>query len=152
MLIMAASRGHDEMVSTLLAFKAKLNLATTKKINGHNLTALMLAAAHGHRQVVLRLLDAGASMRDIDKVLERARQDGVLSEVQFRDIAKCCCPGEDCCHRCRAGCTAAALKELAKLHERAQPPQAAADDCSASGTATPPSSEVEYSSGVSAAA
>lgn len=102
MLMMAASRGHADMVAALLVGCADVNLRTTKRFGaagGILVTAVVAAAVAGHTEVVDRLLNAGASVQGLFSALDLARDDGELSDAQHQEIYK------HCCECCRQGCS-----------------------------------------------
>ena len=102
MLMMAASRGHADMVAALLVGCADVNLRTTKRLGaagGILVTAVVAAAVAGHTEVVDRLLNAGASVQGLFSALDLARDDGELSGAQHQEIYK------HCCECCRQGCS-----------------------------------------------
>ena len=78
LLILAAARGHIEMVEMLLEENAEPNFATAKHANGTRLTALEAAASKGHMVVVELLYGAGA------RVLHSARDDEVTTPEAHR--------------------------------------------------------------------
>jgi len=101
MLMMAASRGHADVVAALLLGCADVNLRTTKRfgVAGCFVTAVVAAAVAGHTEVVAKLLNAGASVQGLFSALDLARDDGELSDAQHQEIYK------HCCACCREGCS-----------------------------------------------
>lgn len=101
MLMMAASRGHANLVAALLLGCADVNLSTKKRMAGSSclITAVVAAAVAGHMEVVARLLDAGASVQGLFNALDTARDDGELSKAQHQEMYT------HCCACCRTGCT-----------------------------------------------
>ena len=117
MLVLAAARGHVGTVGKLLSdFHADVNLATTRTCCeadgvGCCVTAVMAAAAAGHKDVVTRLIDAGARVTGVSDVLNAVRSDGQLSDVQHEELMHCCaCCTHGCaccnsaCHCCEGEC------------------------------------------------
>ena len=99
MLMMAASRGHVNMVAALLLQPlCNVNLKTTKKVAGCFVTAVVAAAVAGHSEVVSTLLNAGANLQNLFNVLDIARADGEWSDAQHQEIYN------HCCACCRKGC------------------------------------------------
>ena len=106
MLMLAASHGLTDMVSTLLNAGADVNLRTTKAIDGKKCSALMTAAVGGHEDVVQLLLNAGAQVAGVTDAVDMALEDGLLSNDQHQRLhAKCCCCCPAGCTCCAAGCT-----------------------------------------------
>ena len=101
MLMMAASRGHADMVAALLVGCADVNLRTTERFSGAGclVTAVAAAAVAGHTEIVDRLMNAGASVQGLFSALELARDDGELSDAEHQEIYK------HCCECCRKGCS-----------------------------------------------
>ena len=100
LLLIAASRGYEEMVSLLLDAKANPNLASATRVNGRHLTALTAAAASGHMKVVEKLFEAGARVVGENKVIDVATswsQDELLNNSQHDALATRICPTGKCC-------------------------------------------------------
>lgn len=75
-LMLAAMRGHHEVVIELLRGKAKVNATNHAKV-----TALMLAAQHGHADIVKLLLNSGANKNMQDSTGKRAIDYADKAEV-----------------------------------------------------------------------
>ena len=74
--MLAAMRGHHEVVIELLRGKARVNATNHAKV-----TALMLAAQHGHAYIVRLLLDSGANKNMQDSTGKRAIDYAVQPEI-----------------------------------------------------------------------